>query len=138
MALDKTGKGLIDRKVLMGTINDYWRSDPAQEPNQQWVQLTFPVPVTVRAVRLYNPRQGSELNESTIQVNSTTVHLFTDAAATQEIASQNTGALAVEGTSVSFADVKARVVRVNITNVSGVTTFCAMPGTFQKTHTFNR
>ena len=120
VALDKTGKGLIDRKVLKGTINDYWRSDPAQEPNQQWVQLTFPVPVTVRAVRLYNPRQGSELNESTIQVNSTTVHLFTDAAATQEIASQNTGALAVEGTSVSFADVKARVVRVNITNVSGV------------------
>ncbi len=34
-----------------------------QRPGQQdgqWVMLTFPVPVSVREVRLYNPRFGGE------------------------------------------------------------------------------
>ncbi len=119
VALSKTGLGLIDRKVMKGRMTDYWRSDATQAANGQWVQLTFPVPVTVRTIRLYNPRLGDSTGQSSIQVNSAIVRLYSDAAGTQEIANQNVGALAVTGTNVSFADVKVRAVRVEMTNVSG-------------------
>ncbi|MEZ4622831.1 MAG: hypothetical protein R2867_46045 [Caldilineaceae bacterium] len=101
-------EGLVDRRVQQGRIIAYWRSDPAQNPTAQWVQLTFPVPVTVRTVRLYNPRQDSD-GVSTIQVNSTTVHLYGDAAGTQELVQATTGALSTAGTDVAFADVTAPV-----------------------------
>jgi hypothetical protein len=110
-------EGLIDRRVMKGEIWRYWVSASGQTTNQ-WVRLTFPVPVTVRTVRLYNPRQGGEAN-SNIVVNSATVRLFSDAAATNEVASQTTGTLAVAGTDVNFPDVTARVVRVQINSVNG-------------------
>ena len=116
--IDPSGEGLIDRQVMKGRIIEYWRSDPAQDPKGQWVQLTFPVPITVRTVRLYNPRQGDEA-QSTTQVQSTTVILYSDSAATQEVARQSTGPLAVSGTDVTFADVQARTVRVIIDTVTG-------------------
>lgn len=116
--INPSGEGLIDRQVLNGRIINYWRSDPAQDPKGQWVQLTFPVPITVRMVRLYNPRQGDEAN-STAQMEAATVILYRDTAATQEVARQSVGALAVSGTDVTFADVKARTVRVVVTEVSG-------------------
>ncbi len=108
--------GLIDRKVRKGSLYNYWRSDPQQNANQQWVQLTFPVTVTVRTVRLYNPRQAAD---ATIQVNQATVRLYSDAAATTEIAQATSGPLTVEGVNVAFVDQQARVVRVEINNVTG-------------------
>jgi hypothetical protein len=72
----------------------------------------------VRTVRLYNPRQGDEA-QSTLQVQATTVILYSDAGATQEVARQSSGPLAVSGTDVVFADLKARAVRVVVDGVSG-------------------
>ena len=109
--------GLIDRRVMHGEIWRYWTSASGQTQNQ-WVQLTFPVPVTVRTVRLYNPRSGDEANSS-VQVLGTTVRLYSDAAATVQVANQTSGQLSVQGTSVPFNDIKARVVRVEINNVTG-------------------
>ena len=54
----------------------------------------------VRTVRLYNPRTGGEANSS-IAVQNTTVRLFSDEAATQEIAAKESGALTVAGTDSS-------------------------------------
>lgn len=42
---------------MKGEIWRYWTSAPGQQTNQ-WVKLIFPVPVIVRAVRLYNPPPG--------------------------------------------------------------------------------
>jgi hypothetical protein len=113
----KSTLGLIDRQVRKGSIYNYWRSDPQQNPNQQWVQLTFPVTVTVRTVRLYNPRQG---DDSTIQVNQATVRIYSDAAAITEVAQATSGPLSVDGVNVSFDDLQARTVRVEINSVSGL------------------
>jgi hypothetical protein len=76
------------------------------------------VPVTVRNVRLYNLRQGDEAR-STIQVSAATVKLYSDAAGTVLVGTQKVGALAVSGTDVTFSDVQARVVRVELDSVSG-------------------
>ncbi len=116
--LNPKAEGLIDRKVMKGRITDYWRSAANQTPNGQWVQLALPVPVTVRTVRLYNPRFG-DIAQSTLQVESATVILYSDAAATQEVARQSVGQLAVSGTDVAFGDVRAKAVRVVIDGVSG-------------------
>ena len=102
---------------MKGEIWRYWVSASGQTQNQ-WVELVFPVPVTVRTVRLYNPRTGGEANSS-IQVSGATVRLYSDAGATQQVASATAGQLTVTGTDVAFADVRARVVRVEITGVSG-------------------
>ena len=109
--------GLIDRRVMKGEIWRYWVSASGQTQNQ-WVELVFPVPVTVRTVRLYNPRSGDEANSS-IQVQGVNVRLYSDAAATTQVASQSGGQLSVSGTDVNLADVKARVVRIEITGVTG-------------------
>ena len=109
-------EGLIDRKVQKGRITAYWRSDPAQNPNEQWVQLVFPVPVTVRTVRLYNPRAD---DMGTIQVTGVNVQLYSDAQATQAIITADAGALTDSGIDVAFPDVTSRAVRVQITGVSG-------------------
>jgi hypothetical protein len=109
--------GVNDRRVMKGPIFSSWTSAPDQTTGQ-WMQLTFPVPVTVRTVRLYNPRRGDEANSS-LQVESATVVLYTDAAATQEVGRGAAGRLATSGTDVSFAEVRARTVRVNIGGMSG-------------------
>ena len=111
-------EGLIDRQVLQGRSINYWRSDPNQSPQGQWVQLMFPVPITVRSVRLYNPRFGDEA-ASTLQVEAATVVLYLDRAATQEVARNQVGQLAVNGTDVLFADIKAQAVRVVVDEISG-------------------
>ncbi len=116
--INPSAESLIDRQVMKGRIIKYWRSDPAQDPQGQWVQLAFPVPITVRTVRLYNPRFGDEA-QSTLQVESATVVLYSDSAATQEVARKQVGQLAVSGTDVAFEDVGAQSVRVIINDVSG-------------------
>jgi hypothetical protein len=115
--------GVNDRRVMKGEIWRYWTSAPGEAQNQ-WVRLTFPVPVTVRKIRLYNPRQGDEA-QSSLQVQGAQVVLFADPNATQQVGAQNAGALSVSGTDVNFPDVRARVVLVNITGMTG--TFYGAP-----------
>ncbi|MCG3207992.1 MAG: hypothetical protein FOGNACKC_01593 [Anaerolineae bacterium] len=114
-----TISGINDRKVMKGEIWRYWNSASGQPANGQWVRLTFPVPVTVRNVRLYNPRPGDEAN-STLQVHKATVRLYQDAAATT-LAAQTTVSkdISVSGTDVPFGNVLARVVEVKIDSITG-------------------
>jgi hypothetical protein len=115
------GNGAVDRKVRLRIAYNnhrrYWLSREGQSPTSQWLQLTFPVPVTVRTVRLYNI-PGTE---SSVRVLGTTVRLYSDNASTIQIASANSGALSETGTNVPFNDVRARVVRIYFTSVSGST-----------------
>jgi hypothetical protein len=113
----KYNGGLNDRKVMKGPIFSSWTT-PAGQTSGQWAQLTFPTPVTVRTVRLYNPRAGGEAN-STLQVEGATVVLYADAMATQEVARATAGRLATSGTDVPFPEVRARAVRVQINGMSG-------------------
>lgn len=111
-------EGVIDRRVQTGEIFRYWNSDPAQPQDGQWVQLIFPVPVVVREVRLYNPRFGDNANSS-IQVHQARVRLFSDESATQPLAQGMASELSVDGTPVLFNDRRARVVRIDLDDVSG-------------------
>jgi Tol biopolymer transport system component len=111
-------EGVVDRRVQKGRVIDYWRSDPAQGANGQWVQLTFPVPVTVRTVRLYNPRPESAAAVA-LQVTGATVRLYSDPEATVEVAQASARDLAVTGTDVNFTPVLVRSVRVVVEGVTG-------------------
>ncbi len=108
--------GVIDRRVMTGSVARYWASARNQYQNQ-WVKLTFPVPVTVRTVRLYNPRP--EPGNSDIVVHQATVRLYSDSAGTLEVASRTSGELSVSGTDIPFSDVLVRAVKVEINDVSG-------------------
>ncbi len=112
-------EGLVDRRVQKGRITAYWRSDPALPPASQWVELRFPVPVTVRTVRLYNPRSDSP-TISTVQITGAQVEIFDDAAGSNRVAQATAGPLSEAGTDLSFADISGRVVRVNITGATGL------------------
>ena len=114
------GEGLTDRRVHLGSGDGrYWISNSAQSPTSQWVELTFPVPVTVRAVRLYNVPQG----RNQVEVQNATVQLYGDTDTTKQAmaaeASKTSGALSDSGTDVSFADVPTKVVRIEFDSVSG-------------------
>jgi hypothetical protein len=115
----KYDRGVIDRKVMTGEIYRYWNSSPGEPADGQWVQLTFPVPVTVRTVRLYNPRFGDSANSS-LQIHQATVKLFSDTSATTQIAAQTISQdIEVTGTDIQFSDIQARVVRIEIDDISG-------------------
>ena len=112
-----SSKGINDRRVKLsvsGGGSRYWASQ-SSSPTTQWVQLTFPVPVTVRTVRLYNPASS----DSSIKVLDATVRLFSDASGTVEVANKNSGALTDTGTNVSFNEVLTRVVRIQFNSVNG-------------------
>jgi len=115
------GNGAVDRKVkLRQAYNNnyrYWLSGEGQNPNSQWLQLTFPVPVTVRTVRLYN----IPATESSIKVLNTVVSLYSDAAGSNQVVSNTSGVLSESGTDVAFNNVSTRVVRIQFTSVSGAT-----------------
>lgn len=116
-----TNQGLNDRRVMTGSFLDYWRSAPGQATGQ-WVELTFPVPVTVRTVRLYNPRVDQDVygNQCNVQVLGATVRLYADTGATSELANQTVGTLTTAGVDATFADVpNVRVVRVEIGATTG-------------------
>jgi hypothetical protein len=117
--------GLIDRRQYKGEIWRYWNSAPAQPQDGQWAQLQFQVPISVRSVRLYNPRFGEEANSS-IQVARATVILYADSGATIEVARQTVQNLETGGTDAVFVgEPRARVVRVVLDHVSG--TFYGSP-----------
>jgi hypothetical protein len=119
-----TVRGVVDRRVMKGSTFDYWSSQYDQTENQ-WVKLTFLKPITIRTVRLYNPRFGGDA-QSSIRVLRTTIRLFSDDRTSQPIAVQSTGAVAVSGIDVPFGDVVAQVVEVRVDEVSG--TFNTHPG----------
>jgi hypothetical protein len=54
-----------------------------------------------------------------VQVNATTVRLFSNAAGTQQVAAADASAISPDGTGIAFADVLARTVRVDLDAVSG-------------------
>jgi hypothetical protein len=111
-------RGLVDRRVLNGSISDYWSSEYGKTENQ-WVRLTFLKPVTIRTVRLYNPRFGEEA-QSSVHVLGATVRLYKDDRSFQASAVKSTeGALSVSGTDVVFGDLVAQVVHVSIDQVTG-------------------
>ncbi len=91
----------------------YWLSEEGQSPSGQWAQLTFPVPVTVRNVRIY------DLPDPGLNVLDATVRLYGDTGATDEVASAGTGELSDQGTDVPFDDVLVRAVRIEIDSVVG-------------------
>ena len=100
---------LIDRRARTEATFEHWRS---QSATGQWVQLTFPVSVAVRTVRLYGASEVSTVGNATVQ-------LYADPAATVGVAQAASGAVADGGTNVAFADVPARAVRVWFSQVSG-------------------
>ena len=108
--------GLVDRRAMKG---DIWRTWASAQNNvdDQWVELVFPEQVTVRTVRLYNVRfEGG----STLQVHNATVRLAATEGSTNWIASAGAQAISPTGTDVSFPDIPAQVVRVEIDSASGV------------------
>jgi len=115
----KYNYGLIDRRVLKGEIWRYWSSSSNQPQNGQWARLVFQVPITVRTVRLYNPRFGDEAHSS-LQVHAATVELCADDACSVVLATQTASNLTVAGTNVAFADLAGvRAVRTTLTDVTG-------------------
>ena len=103
---------LIDRRVTKEAGFEHWRSQSGLTPTTQWVQLTFPVPVAVRTVRIYGATDIST-------IGGTVVRLYSDSGATTQIAQATSGAVANTGTDVAFANVAARAVRVAFTQVTG-------------------
>ena len=105
----------MDMPLPNNNYRKYWYSESGQAPESQWVELTFPVPVTVRVVRLYNiPGSASQ-----IQVQNATIRLFSDAGANTEVANNTSGPLSEWGTDVIFSEVRARVVRIEFNSVIG-------------------
>ncbi|MDC6167443.1 TolB family protein [Paucibacter sp. XJ19-41] len=109
--------GLVDRMVQMGEIWRYWISANGQA-DEQWVRLSFLVPISVKEVRLYNPRPGDQAG-STLQVQRATVELCADSACQQVVAHNTVGRLAVDGTPVPFAKQRARAVRIRLHETGG-------------------
>jgi hypothetical protein len=115
------GNGAVDRKVKLRIAYNnhyrFWLSREGQSPNTQWLTLTFPVPITVRTIRLYD----MPASESNVNVNNSTVRLYSDAAGTIQVASNTSGALSENGTNIAFNDITARVVTIQFTSVTGST-----------------
>ena len=103
---------LIDRRASTEASFEHWRSTSGS-PTTQWVQLTFPVPILVRNVRLYGATDTGN------SVGATAVRLYSDAGATLLVAQTTTGSVADNGTSALFSDQQARSIRVAFTQVSG-------------------
>ena len=112
---DNLATRLIDRRVQLGRIEQTWTS-ARDAQSGQWAELTFPVPITVRNVRLYAPRSDDRSN---LTLARATVRLFADAAGTTEVGSASGSGIVTAGTDVAFADVRARVVRVELDEVTG-------------------
>ena len=80
------------------------------------MELVFPQPIAVRSVHLYNPNTTSEVD---VHVHEARVRLFADLATQQEVATAMSGDLTSTGTAMPFEDLAARVVRIEILDVTG-------------------
>ncbi|MBK9927900.1 MAG: hypothetical protein IPP66_21720 [Anaerolineales bacterium] len=110
--------GINDRRLKLQMPYDnfkkFWVSNSGS-PTSQWAKLAFPVPITVKTVRLYNIPS----TDSNIKILNATIRLYSDTAGTTQVASKTSGALSENGTDVTFDNVLARVVRIEFTSVSG-------------------
>lgn len=115
-----TAKAINDRLELKEPFGVAWRSAPGQTANQ-WVSLTFPVPVTISDVRLYDPVGGTDAygDSDSIHMLDATVVLYADEQATQQVGSETVGPLSTQGTDVPFPKVTARVVMIKLGQATG-------------------
>ena len=111
-----SGERLTDRVAQRADAPQAWTSTPGHAAGQ-WARLTFPVPVVVRRVRLYNLPDGAAA--SSLRVAAATVRLFADASATTPLAERRTGPVSPGGTDVAFPEVTATVVQVTLDEVTG-------------------
>ena len=103
-----------DRRALKAETSRIWSSEPGASRSNQWVRLTFPVPVTVRTVRLYAPAGGAQSN---LVLRESRVILL-DERGTQ-VASGYSGQVSAEGTDLAFDNVTARSVRIEFRQMTG-------------------
>jgi hypothetical protein len=54
-----------------------------------------------------------------LQVNNATVRIYSDEAGSVQVAQQQSGPLQVSGTDLTFQEVTARVIRIELNSVSG-------------------
>jgi hypothetical protein len=116
--IDKAARGLTDRRVKKARPDQIWSSSPALPGQGQWVELTFPVPIRVRTVRLYAPAPGG-VPRSTLEVRESTVRLL-DRTSGDERASRRVERVMPDGTDVAFDDTVARVVRIDFNRLKGL------------------
>lgn len=107
--------GVIDRRVRLGSVYDYWKSSQSQAQNGQWVALDFPVSVAVRGVRLWGPLRAGGAQ---VVVNRAVVSLY-DASGTM-LAQAAAANVSPDGTLAAFSNVSGvRSVRVDMPDVTG-------------------
>jgi len=116
-------RGLVDRRVMRGPMADTWRS-AAGQAGGQWVELRFPIPVKVRTVRLWGPRASSGLagpgdEQCNVVVHAATVTLLRIGQPFSVAERSIRQGVSPQGTSVSFSDITADIVRVQLDQVSG-------------------
>ncbi|MBX3359436.1 MAG: hypothetical protein KF745_13535 [Phycisphaeraceae bacterium] len=108
--------GLIDRRALKADPQSTWTSAPNQ-PDNQWARLTFPVPIAVRRIVLYDVNPSAA---STLHTASARIRLYEDAAATLLRADTTASNLSPSGTPIPFPDLsRIRAVRIDLLSVSG-------------------
>jgi len=83
-----------------------------------WVQFSFSVPDSVRAVRPDNPRLSDEANSS-VQVHNATVQLLRTPLEASLVGPATTDSLFVSGTDAAFPGVSAGVIWIHIDSVTG-------------------
>ena len=95
-----------------------WRG-PARRatPTDHWARLTFPVPVVVRRVRLYNLPDGAPPRRS--RVAAATVRLFADAAPPRHWRSGDTGPVSARRHRRGVPRGHRHVVQVTLDEVTG-------------------
>ncbi len=121
---DASVGGLTDRRVTKALPEQVWSSSPGLAGQGQWIQLAFPVPVRVRAVRVYAPGPGGE-PASSLELRELVVRLLDDVGGIERVR-RSTGVVRPSGTDVGFDSILARVVRIEFSQVRG--RFYGSPG----------
>ncbi|MFN7980966.1 MAG: hypothetical protein U0Q11_03835 [Vicinamibacterales bacterium] len=106
--------GINDRRALKAEPSQVWSSEPGASRSSQWVRLTFPVPVTVRTVRLYAPVRSAQ---SDLVIRESRVILLDDRGG--QVASGYSGEVKAAGTDLTFDNVTARSVRIEFRQLTG-------------------
>lgn len=117
-SLDGVADGLVDRRVHTGRPEWFWRSEPGQSPNGQWVALTFPQPVRVRTVRLHGAPPSASVSTEVQQLR---VSVFATPSSAQPVFSTIVGPVSDAGTEVAVGDLVAQHIRLEFLGVTGTT-----------------
>lgn len=119
-------RAVIDRRVHRIPPWTQWRTQTGQTQNQ-WIRLTFPVPITARSVRLWNLALGGDAS-STVQVHQARVRLFATPGAALPVLELPTGALSSSGTELPFPPIVIQELSVHLDSVSGTSYGSAVAG----------